>query len=207
MNMYLYVLDTMADWEIAYLTAEVNSKRYFKNKEDQLDIITVGVNKNIVKSMGGFSIQPMISIDELKIEDHDILVLPGSDMWMDPQNDTVLNIAKDRIKKNLKVAAICGATFGLARIGALDDNHHTSNDKNFLKMICPKYQGENFYVDKPAMRDGNLVTASGIAPLEFTYEVIKMLNIFKDDTLENWINLYKEKNPIYFFGLMDSLKE
>lgn len=204
MNLYLYIIDTMADWEIGYLIAEINSKRYFKNKETKLDIITVGVNKNIVKSMGGLSLQPMISVDELKIEDNDLLVLPGSDMWMDPQTDVVLNIAKERINKNQKVAAICGATFGLARIGALDNIHHTSNDKDFLKMICPDYKGDNLYVEKPAVKDRNLITASGIAPLEFTYEVIKMLNVFKDETLENWISLYKEKEPIYFFGLMNS---
>jgi putative intracellular protease/amidase len=207
MNMFLYVVDTMADWEIGYLTAEINSKRYFKDKNFKLEIVTVGMNKKVVKSMGGFSIQPMISIDEVKIEDHDLLVLPGSDMWMERETDTILNIAKDRIRNNKMVAAICGATFGLARIGALDDIHHTSNDKNFLKMICPKYKGENFYIDKPAIKDGNLVTASGIAPLEFTYEVIKLLNVFKDKTLENWINLFKTKESKYFFGLMDSLKE
>jgi len=29
-TVYLYVFDTMADWEVAYLNAELYSKRYFK---------------------------------------------------------------------------------------------------------------------------------------------------------------------------------
>lgn len=29
---YLYVFDTMADWEISYLSAELNSGRYYKKK-------------------------------------------------------------------------------------------------------------------------------------------------------------------------------
>lgn len=29
-TVYLYVFDTMADWEIGYLTAELNSGRYYK---------------------------------------------------------------------------------------------------------------------------------------------------------------------------------
>lgn len=29
-TVYLYVFDTMSDWEIGYLTAELNSGRYFK---------------------------------------------------------------------------------------------------------------------------------------------------------------------------------
>jgi putative intracellular protease/amidase len=133
--------------------------------------------------MGGFYIQPMISVDEVRIEDHDLLVLPGSEMWMERETDTILNIAKDRIKNNKMVAAICGVTFGLARIGALDDIYHTSNDKNFLKMICPIIKVKIFYIDKPAIKEGNLITASGIAPLDFTYEVIKLLNVFQDKTL------------------------
>jgi hypothetical protein len=45
----LYVVDTMADWEIGYLTAEINSKRYFKDKNFKLDIVTVGMKKNSKK--------------------------------------------------------------------------------------------------------------------------------------------------------------
>ena len=29
-KVYLYVFDTMADWEIGYLMAELNTGRYFK---------------------------------------------------------------------------------------------------------------------------------------------------------------------------------
>jgi len=30
-TIYLYVFDTMADWEIGYVTAELNSGRYYRN--------------------------------------------------------------------------------------------------------------------------------------------------------------------------------
>ena len=29
-NVYLYVMDTMADWEVGHITTELNSKRFFK---------------------------------------------------------------------------------------------------------------------------------------------------------------------------------
>ena len=29
-NIYVYVLDTLADWELGYVTAELNSGRFFK---------------------------------------------------------------------------------------------------------------------------------------------------------------------------------
>ncbi len=29
-KVYMYVFDTMSDWEVGYLTAELNTGRYFK---------------------------------------------------------------------------------------------------------------------------------------------------------------------------------
>jgi putative intracellular protease/amidase len=205
MKVFLYVLNTMADWEIGFITAELNSKRYFKNKDLDVTLIKVGEKCIPIKTMGGIDIQPDIDIDSMKIKNDDLLLLPGADTWFDEQNAKVLEIAKYRIDNNLGVAAICGATIGLARIGALNKIKHTSNDKNYLKAICPNYKGEDHYIDLPAVTDKKTITASGIAPLEFSYEVLKLLDVYKKDTLENWYNLYTKKEPKYFFGLMNSI--
>lgn len=72
-------------------------------------------------------------------------------------------------------------------------------------MICPQYAGEEFYQKELAFTADNLITASGIAPLEFTYQVLKMLGVFKAGTLEAWYNLYNTKEDRYYFELMSSL--
>lgn len=41
-SVYLYVFDSMADWEIGFLTAELNSGRYYKKGLSPLRIVTVG---------------------------------------------------------------------------------------------------------------------------------------------------------------------
>jgi len=51
MNVYLYVLNTMADWKIGFLMAELHSKRYFKNKCDELNIVKMGKTKKSVTTM------------------------------------------------------------------------------------------------------------------------------------------------------------
>jgi len=56
-----------------------------------------------------------------------------------------------------------------------------------------------------AVTDENLITASGIVPLEFTMQVLKVLDVFKSETLQAWFNVYKTKEPKYFFELMDSM--
>ncbi|AIG27300.1 hypothetical protein BRLA_c029880 [Brevibacillus laterosporus LMG 15441] len=44
--MYLYVFDTMSDWEVGYVIAELNSGRYFKKELVPLEVVGVGVDKN-----------------------------------------------------------------------------------------------------------------------------------------------------------------
>ncbi len=75
-------------------------------------------------------------------------------------------------------------------------------------MVCPNYKGEKFYGMGPVASDENLVTASGVAPLEFAMEVLKVLDVFAPDTLHSsWYNLNKIHQPEYFFQLMDSINK
>ena len=204
MNIYLYVLDTLADWEISLLIAEINSGRYLKKGIEKPQIIKVGNDLTSIKTMGGIEISPDMDVDKMDIKNGDLIILPGADTWQNGNNQKII----DKIKENpnITVAAICGATAALADNGILDNRKHTSNDKEYLKMVCKNYKGENFYEYKLVVVDNNLITATGIAPLEFTYEVIKKINIMENDTLEAWYGLFKTKEPKYFFELMNSIK-
>ena len=206
-NVYLYVFDTMADWEIGYLTAELNSGRYFRKGALSTKIITVGIGQNPVRTMGGLKITPDVSVDAFDIKSGDALILPGGDTWTDAMHEPILRIAGECIEAGALVGAICGATFGLAGTGALDSRRHTSNDLGYLKMVCPNYAGEHFYAMEPAVTDRNLITASGVAPLEFTVHVIKALGVFSERTLDAWYRLYKTQDPKSFFDLMGAVQE
>jgi putative intracellular protease/amidase len=206
MTVYLYLLNTLADWEIGYLTAELFSKRYFADKSAACELVKVADTLDPITTMGGMRLTPDRRLDSVQFNEGDMLVLPGGDLWMNPQTDAVLATAKGLIEKGINVAAICGATVGLARVGALDAKKHTSNNLGYLKMICPAYKGEANYINEPAVCYGNLITASGLAPLEFAYEVLKLLKVFKPETLEAWFSLNSTKQTKYFSDLMGSLK-
>jgi putative intracellular protease/amidase len=207
MKAYLYVLNTLADWEIGYLTAEMNSRRYFADKNADFQLITVGNTGDPITTMGGITIKPAARLDSIYIGKSDILILPGGDTWLDKENEPVLQLAKSRIEQGETVAAICGGTIGLASVGALNEKKHTSNNKEFLKMTCKNYSGDQLYGDKPVVRDGNLITATGLAPLEFSYEVLNILGVFSYSTLQAWYSLNKTRQAKYFYELMDSLKD
>ncbi|HSN67569.1 MAG TPA: type 1 glutamine amidotransferase family protein [Fusibacter sp.] len=205
-TIYLYVFDTMSDWEIGYLTAELNTGRYYKKGLAPSKIVTVGNELTPVTTMGGLKILPDIKLDDCSLENADALILPGGDTWMDSIHQPILKFTEKCLKEGILVAAICGATMGLAQTGLLNSRWHTSNDLEYLKMICPTYTGENYYKMESAVTDGKLITASGIAPLEFTVHVLKALDVFSSETLDAWYNLNKTHEAKYFYALMGSIQ-
>lgn len=206
MNIHLYVLDTLADWEIAHLTAEVHSRRFFARRDTACRLVTVANTRTPVTTMGGMRIAPDSTLSEIECGAEDLLVLPGGETWMEPVHAPVLELAARRIAADLPVAAICGATVALARAGALNTKHHTSNDLAFLKRIAPKYTGEALYRNLRATSDRNLITASGLGALLFTYEILKALKLFRPDTLEAWRDLCVTNEPRYYYDLLKTLE-
>ncbi|TFE00649.1 type 1 glutamine amidotransferase family protein [Jeotgalibacillus salarius] len=204
---FLYVFNTMSDWEYGYLMAELNSGRYFKEELAPLKVITVGANKEMVTTMGGLSIKPDISLDECSFESKDLLILPGGTTWSEDIQQPILKRTGQALENDTIVAAICGAVEGLANMGYLDTRSHTSNNLEYTRMVCPNYKGEKYYEMGSAVSDENLVTASGIAPLEFAMEVLKKLEVFTPNTLHSWYSLNKTHEDEHFFQLMSAMNK
>ena len=205
-TVYLYVFDTMADWEIGYLTAEINSGRYYKKGLMMLKVVTVGITKTPITTMGGLTILPEIELKECNAHDTSALILPGGDTWTEAIHAPIIGMAEKYLEKGIVVGAICGATIRLAMEGVLNKRDHTSNDLGYLKMVCPNYDGERYYKQECVVTDGSLITASGIAPLEFALHILKILDVFLPQTLDSWYNLYKTQESKYFFELMNSIQ-
>jgi putative intracellular protease/amidase len=125
---------------------------------------------------------------------------------MNDDNNKIIKIVSEIINGKTIVAAICGATIALANNGLLNNRHHTSNSKDYLVMVCPKYSGSDYYLDKPVVVENNLITATGLAPLEFAYEILKKTNCIKEGVLESWFQLYKTRKAKYFYSLMEGIK-
>ncbi|NLV26139.1 MAG: glutamine amidotransferase [Methanomicrobiales archaeon] len=204
--LYLYIHDTMADWEPAYLLPELVSGRFLKDPNQRYKLVLCGRTLDPITTMGGIRLVPEITISDIQPSSGSVLILPGSDTWMDPIQDQVLEKVREFLNTEMITGAICGATMGLARAGLLNNRPHTSNDLQVLKTYCPGYTGEAYYISKPAVTDGNLITASGFAAVEFACEILKKLGVMREKTLEAWYNLNVQKKPEYFFQLMESLE-
>jgi phage tail protein X len=72
-------------------------------------------------------------------------------------------------------------------------------------MFCPHYRGERYYVNEAAVTDNNLITASGLAPVEFAYHVFRRLEAMTPGTIDAWHGLFTTRKPEFFYALMESL--
>ncbi len=161
----------------------------------------------MITTMGGLKIKPDLSLDECSLNSKDLIILPGGTTWNEDIHQPFLERIDQALKRGTIVAAICGAIEALANRGHLDKRKHTSNNLDYTKMVCPNYKGELFYENRSAVSDANLITASGIAPLEFAIEVLKKIDVFTPDALHSWYNLNKTHKPEYFYQLMNSIQK
>lgn len=205
MTVYLYVLDTLADWEAGYVTAELNSGRFFKKDAPPVSLKTVSDSKSPIKTMGGLTVAPDCLIEEITAEEQSVLLLPGANTWSDPRHSAILAKARDLLLAGGTVCAICGATAALAGVGLLDSRRHTSNGPGFLEMFAPGYKGTGFYVDAPSVADGNLITAGSTGGLMWAKQILARLGVFGEDTLESWYQYFSTGKSEAFYALMQTL--
>lgn len=198
---YLYVHDGFADWEPMYLTAELNSGEHFADRGSTLPVRTVGLEPGTVTSWGGLRVGVDLTVDQLTPSDAAVLILPGGDSWLEPRHDPVVAKAREFLDAGVVVAAICMATVALGNAGLLDTVPHTSNHAGAIAQNSSTYRGEARYVDKPAVSSANLVTASGMAPLEFARETLAALGVVDPQVLDAWYRLNTERSRDAFFEL------
>ena len=188
----LYATDTMADWEYGYLTAGLAMAR--EQDPDANRLIVASETGEAVTTMGGLRIAPEVALADLP--SLDALILPGANSW-DSGHDGALSLAGKLVAAGTPVAAICGATLGLARVGLLDDRPHTSNAAEFLTQTT-EYRGAEHYREEKAVSDGTVITAGGVHPLEFAKLVFERLNVFPQPVVDAWYGLYTTGERKYY---------
>lgn len=204
-TIYVYILDTLADWELGYVTSELNSGRFFKKDAQSISLKTVSFSKEPIRTMGGLTIVPDCLIEDLAASETSVLLLPGANTWSDPKHGAIIEKASEFLSVGAVVGAICGATAALADVGLLDKRPHTSNGAGFLEMVSPCYKGQNFYIDKPSVADHNLITAGSTGGLLWAKQIIEHLGVFQSETLEAWYDYFSTGKPEHFFALMQTL--
>ena len=193
-----YATDTMADWEYGYLLAGLAMAT--EQAPDSFRVLIASETGAPVTSMGGMRVTPEASLAEVDPAEIGALVLPGATTWF-TGHERVLALADQTLAAGGVVAAICGATYGLARSGLLDDRDHTSNAADFLA-DAPGYGGADRYRDVRAVHDRGLITAPATAPVDFARTVFEALEVFPEPVIDAWYGLYTTGERRFYDALV-----
>lgn len=199
-DVHLYLAHQLSDWEIGYAIANLN-RHAFQKQPGRYRVRTVAASREPVVTMGGLQIQPDIALAELSVERSAMLILPGSDGYEAGKEQAALEKATEFERAGVPLAAICGATAGLARLGLLDSRDHTSNACEYLA-YQPGYGGAAHYRDARAVSDRGVITAGATAPIDFAREIFLALDVYDEPVLDAWFGLYSTGEPRFFHALM-----
>jgi putative intracellular protease/amidase len=181
----ILVFDGFADWEPAFALAELR-------RSGGRSVVTVGFGLGPVTSMGGLRVVPDRALAAIRPAEIEMLILPGGDMWESSYPEAEVNQAlNDLVAAAVPVAAICGGTLAVARAGLLNRRRHTSNMPGYIAEHCPDYSGASLYEAVPSVNDQGVITASGLAPVEFAREIFSQLRIFTAADEELWFDMFK----------------
>ena len=201
-TVHVALYDTLADWEPGYALAAIN-RPLWQKEPGRFRVRTVGVDTTPVRTLGGVQLQPDSALAQLRPADSAMLILPGNDLYPEPRWRAWSDKAREFLDAGVPVAAICGATGGLAMAGLLDDRYHTSNAKAFLETL-DGYAGGDRYLDEPAVIDRDLITGAAQSPVDFARVILGRLGVYEPEVLASWYKLYGRQDPAGFYELMSA---
>lgn len=184
------LLNDYADWEGAFLSISLNAGVLPGNEVKYISK-TVAPTLDEVRSIGGFRTVPDYSFQTMPA-DYAALVLIGGMQWQSPESELVVPIVQDALLRGKIVGAICNASAFMGAHGFLNDVKHTSNTLPYLKQFAGSaYTNEAGYQEKQAVSDKNIVTANGTGHLEFTRELLLLLNADTPERIDAAYDYYK----------------
>jgi putative intracellular protease/amidase len=171
-TVHVALYDTLADWEVGHLLVELRTGRF---TGEPWRVVTVGESTDPVVSMGGVRLLPDVALADVDPGASDLLVLAGSEAWDQGGGGPFADLATRFAAVGVPVAAICGATVGLARVGLLDDRAHTSAAAGYL--AATGYAGGDRYVEERAVADRGVVTAGPGSPVQFSRATLEHVGL------------------------------
>ncbi|MBL1096036.1 DJ-1/PfpI family protein [Streptomyces coffeae] len=202
-TVHVAVYDTLADWEIGHATAHLRETAFHRPPREGFTIRYVAARPGTVTTMGGMRIEPDLTLEDVRPQDSAMLILPGASAWAsDPEMPRFARAAREFLAAGVPVAAICGATAGLALEGVLDEREHTSAAAEFL--AATGYQGGDHYREADAVTDpSGLITAGPTEPVAFAREILARLEVFEPAVLDAWFRLFSASDAAAY-GVLEA---
>lgn len=172
MNVCIFYYDGFCEFEVVIAAAEFSSQ----------NLITVALESKIYISEEKQKFIPDKILEEIDPRTIDLFIIPGGNPSYLYDNSIFKEFINVLNENEKTIAAICGGTELLAAYGILDDRRCTG-DSNGLKDDGDYIQlfKKSIIVNDDIVVDGNIITATGQAFIEFASQLGKIKGIYKND--------------------------
>ncbi|MED4019221.1 MULTISPECIES: DJ-1/PfpI family protein [Sutcliffiella] len=159
------------------------------------EITTFAMDKAPKLSEAGLLTLPSLTVSDIKIVDYEALIIPGGDLKPIAEAEEFFQLVEAFHMAGKVVSAICSGVFVLAKAGILQDVPYTVTLAKYQREFLGVFP-EEYFVYKPIVASGNILTAQGHAYVQFGIELNKMLRTVNDET----IDFYNGKRNVMMEG-------
>jgi len=180
----VFIFDEMTDYEITFIS-------HLLSADAGKEIITIAYEDKMIKGRSGFLYKPSRLVDDILDEDVEGLIITGG--WYGQTKPELMKLINNLNSKGKLISAICGAgTVFLAKAGVLNNVKYTTPIVEWTQKHIEIYGNEDpfpreNFVSERVVRDRNIITAQGIAFIDFAIEICDWFNLFDNqDDKENF---------------------
>lgn len=159
-----FIYSDMADFELTLAThimAMLGKK-----------VVPIAYDNHPVVSRPGLAYQPAVTVqDAFQLDDVDGLIIPGG--WNNEQRPELTQLIQKLNSEDKLLAAICAGPQYLARAGVLQGKRYTTTltaEELAKQNVADPFPRDTFLQQK-VVRDGHIVTAVGVAFVDFAIEL------------------------------------
>jgi putative intracellular protease/amidase len=180
----VFIFDEMTDYEITFIS-------HLLGDDAGKEIVTIAYEDKMIKGRSGFLYKPSRLVDDVLDEDVEGLIITGG--WYGQAKPELMKLINNLNSKGKLISAICGAgTVFLAKTGVLNNVKYTTPIVEWTQKHIEIYGNEDpfprkNFVSERVVRDRNIITAQGIAFIDFAIEICDWFNLFENqDDKENF---------------------
>lgn len=178
----VFIFDGMTDYQMTFIT-------HLLGADAGKEITTIAYENKIIKGRSGLLYNPERLVTNVLNEDVEGLILCGG-CYGDAKPELIQLINKLNFERKL-LGAICGAgTVLLAKAGVLNNVKYTTPIVEWSQKQIDTYGGkdpfprENLVLER-VIRYENVITAQGIAFIDFAIEICDWFNLFENQEDRN----------------------
>ncbi len=177
----VFIYEEMADFEITFVT-------HLLGADAGKEIVTIAYEDKLIKSKSGITYKPSRLIKDVLEEEVEGLIIPGG--WNGEIRPELIELIQGLNVKGKLLGAICAGPRFLAKAGVLDNVKYTTSIAQWTEKHVEQFKEndpfprENFVFQR-VIRDGNIITAQGVAFVDFAIEVCDWFSLFDDEEDKN----------------------